>query len=271
MAIDPNIIAGKLWDAILTYGPKLVLAILTLIIGFWIIRHIGKVVDRAMQKKKVDKTLRPFLHKLVTIMLKAMLLISIAGMVGIEVTSFIAVLGAAGLAIGLALQGSLANFAGGVLILLFKPFEVGHFIEAQGAMGTVEKIEIFHTTLKTPDNKIIIVPNGPMANGNVTNYSREETRRLDLTFGIGYNDDIDKARKVINDLVKKDKRILKKPEPQILLSELADSSVNFSVRLWLKGGDYWPVNFEMTEAVKKAFDKNKVSIPFPQMDVHMQK
>ncbi|MBN1275792.1 mechanosensitive ion channel [Candidatus Woesearchaeota archaeon] len=271
MAINPDIIAEKVWDIILTYGPKLLLAIIILVVGFWIIRRVGKVLDKVMARRKVDKTLRPFLHKLVTISLKVLLLISVAGMAGIAVTSFIAVIGAAGLALGLALQGSLANFAGGVLILLFKPFEVGDYIEAQGEAGSVEKIEIFHTTLKTPDNKVVIIPNGPMANGNVTNYSREKTRRLDLVFGIGYGDDIDKARKVMADIIKKDKRVLKDPGPQILLSELADNSVNFTVRLWLKGGDYWPVRFEMTEAVKKSFDKHKIGIPFPQMDVHLHK
>lgn len=269
MALDPDIIANKIWDFVLTYGPKILLAILVLVIGFWMIRRIGKLVDKILQRRKVDKTLRPFLHNITTIGLKVMLLISVAGMIGIEVTIFIAVLGAAGLAVGLALQGSLANFAGGVLILLFKHIQVGEYIEAQGEAGTVEKIEIFHTTLKTPDNKVVIIPNGPLVNSNVVNYSRKPTRRLDLIFGIAYDDDIDEARKVLQDLMKKDKRILKDPSSEVLLSELGDSSVNMTMRVWLKGGDYWPFKFEMTEAVKKAFDKKGLTIPFPQREMHV--
>ncbi|MFP4524488.1 MAG: mechanosensitive ion channel family protein [Candidatus Woesearchaeota archaeon] len=269
MAVDPDTIATKAWELILTYGPKLVLAILTLVIGFWIIGWVGRMIGRAMERRKVDKTLRPFLRKLATVSLKVMLLISVAGMVGIEVTIFIAVLGAVGLAAGLALQGSLANFAGGVLILLFKPFQVGEYIETQGEGGTVERIEIFHTTLKTPDNKVVVMPNGPLANSNVVNFSREPTRRLDLVFGISYDDDIDKARKVLKGLMGKDKRILKEPEPAVLLSELGDSSVDLTVRVWLKAEDYWPFKFEMTEKVKKAFDKHGLTIPFPQREMRV--
>ncbi|MBW2983204.1 mechanosensitive ion channel [Candidatus Woesearchaeota archaeon] len=269
MAVDPDVIGAKAWELILTYGPKLVLAILTLVIGFWIIGWVGRVIGRVMERRKVDVTLRPFLRKLATISLKVMLLISVAGMVGIEVTSFIAVIGAAGLALGLALQGSLANFAGGVLILLFKPFQVGEYIQAQGEGGTVERIEIFHTTLKTPDNKVVVMPNGPLANSNVVNFSREPTRRLDLVFGISYDDDIDKARKVLKGLMGKDKRILKEPEPAVLLSELGDSSVDLTMRVWLKAEDYWPFKFEMTEKVKKAFDKHSLTIPFPQREMRV--
>jgi small conductance mechanosensitive channel len=167
------------------------------------------------------------------------------------------------------LQGSLANFAGGVLILLFKPFQVGEYIQAQGEAGTVNKIEIFHTTLKTPDNKVVVMPNGPLANGNVVNFSREPTRRLDLVFGISYGDDIDKARKVLKGLMGKDKRILKDPEPEVLLSELGDSSVDLTMRVWLKAEDYWPFKFEMTEKVKKAFDRHGLTIPFPQREMRV--
>lgn len=269
MAVDPDVIGAKAWELILTYGPKFVLAILTLVIGFWIIGWVGRMIGRVMERRKVDETLRPFLRRIATVSLKVMLLISVAGMVGIEVTSFIVVVGAAGLALGFALQGSLANFAGGVLILLFKPFQVGEYVEAQGEAGTVERIDIFHTTLKTPDNKVVVMPNGPLANGNVVNYSREPTRRLDLVFGISYDDDIDKARKVLRGLMGKDKRILKEPEPQVLLSELGDSSVDLTMRVWLKAEDYWPFKFEMVEKVKKAFDRHGLTIPFPQREMRV--
>lgn len=269
--VDVNTLSTKAWELILGYAPKFILAVLVLVIGFWVIKGVRNMLRRVFERRKVDPTLRPFLVKLVSVLLKVMLLVSVAGMVGIEVTSFIAVLGAAGLAIGLALQGSLANFAGGVLILLFKPYKVGDYIAAQGEAGMVSEIQIFNTILKTPDNQTIIIPNGPMANGNIKNYSTEEKRRLDMTFGISYDDNIDKAKKVLQGLIDKDKRILKTPTPQILLSELADSSVNFTLRMWLKKENYWDVHFEMMEHVKKSFDKHKISFPYPQMDVYMHK
>ena len=190
-------------------------------------------------------------------------------MVGIATTSFIALLGAAGLAIGLALQGSLANFASGVLILIFKPYKINDFIEAAGIKGTVHEIQVFNTVLKTPDNKTIIIPNSQVSAGTITNYSTEATRRVDMTFGIGYSDDIDKAKSVLSKLLKEDSRVLDNPEIMIVVSELADSSVNFSVRGWVKAADYWGVYFDMHEKVKKTFDKENISIPFPQTDVHL--
>ena len=196
-------------------------------------------------------------------------LISVASMIGIETTSFIAILGAAGLAIGLALQGSLGNFAGGVLVLLFKPFKVGDFIDAQGVAGTVSEIQIFNTIIKTPDNKVIIVPNGAVYNGVITNFSKEATRRVDFVFGIGYGDDIKKAKEVIARLVDADERAMKDPAPTIVVSELADSSVNISCRVWVNASDYWGVFFDLTENVKLTFDAEGISIPFPQQDVHM--
>ena len=271
MAVNPDTIATKAWELILTYGPKVVLAILTLIIGFWIIGWAGKAIGRLMKKRKVDPTLQPFLRRIATVSLKVMLLISVAGMVGIEVTSFIAVLGAAGLAIGLALQGSLANFAGGVLILLFKPYTIGDYITAQGEGGTVNKIDIFHTTLKTPDNRTVIIPNGPLANGNITNYSTEPTRKLEWEFGISYDDDLKKAKKAIEGLLKKEKRILHDQGLQIVISGLGDNSVNITARAWVKKEDYWDVNFDIREKAKLTFDKQGISFPFPQMDVHLQK
>jgi small conductance mechanosensitive channel len=251
------------------YGPALLMAVITLVIGLWVIKILTNGIQRVMQKSRVEPSLHKFLASLFSIILKVLLLISVASMVGIETTSFIAILGAAGLAIGLALQGSLGNFAGGVLILLFKPYKVGDFVDAQGVTGTVNEIQVFNTVLKTPDNKTVIVPNGAISNGIITNFSTEETRRVDMTFGIGYSDDIDKAKAVIQDLVTNDERILAEPAAQIAVSELADSSVNFVVRVWAKTSDYWGIYFDMQEAVKKNFDQNNVSIPFPQQDVHI--
>ena len=190
-------------------------------------------------------------------------------MLGIETTSFVAILGAAGLAVGLALQGGLANFAGGVLILIFKPFKVGDFIDAQGHAGVVSEITVFTTVLKTPDNKTIIIPNGALSNGSMVNYSTEEKRRVDMVFGIGYGDDIAKAKQVLKRIVDEDERVLKDPAPQIVVAELADSSVNFNFRVWCTGSDYWSIYFDMNEKVKLEFDKEGVSIPFPQRDVHL--
>lgn len=251
------------------YVPQLLLALITLYVGWKLIGLALKLLGKAMERSDVEQTLQKFLLSLSNALLKALLLISVASMVGIETTSFIAVLGAAGLAIGLALQGSLSNFAGGVLILLFKPFKAGDFIEAQGEAGVVEEIQIFTTMLKTGDNKTVIIPNGPLANGNITNYSTKPTRRVDFVFGIGYSDDIDKAREVLQGLLDNESRVLKDPESLIVVSELADSSVNFTVRAWVNSADYWGVYFDLTEAVKKAFDNQGISIPFPQQDVHM--
>lgn len=253
----------------ITYGPKLLMAIITLIIGLWIIKFIVKVADKAMTRAKLELSLQRFLGSFTGIVLKILLLISVASMVGIATTSFIAILGAAGLAVGLALQGSLANFAGGVLILLFKPFKVGDFIDAQGYMGTVHAIQIFNTILKTPDNKTIIIPNGPLSNGSMTNFSTEPTRRVDMDFGIGYEDDIARAKSVLNRLVSEDSRIFKDPAFQIVVGELGESSVNFKVRVWCNAEDYWGIFFDMQEKVKYAFDKEGISIPFPQRDVHL--
>jgi len=208
---------------------------------------------------------------MIAVILKIMVIISVASMVGIAMTSFIAILGAAGLAVGLALQGSLANFAGGVLILIFKPFKVGDVITAQGFTAAVKEIQIFQTILKTPDNRTIIIPNAKLSNESLVNFSVEPTRRVDLVFGIGYNDDIEKARKVLQDIIAKDERILTDPAPFVRVSELADSSVNFTLRLWVNAADFWNVHFDTIESVKKQFDTNKISIPYPQMDVHVSK
>lgn len=261
----------KLGDLMLLWGPKLVLAIVVLIVGLWIIKAVTKGMNKVMTKYEYDLTLQKFLIRLVGISLKVMLFISVISMVGVKTTSFVAVLGAAGLAVGFALQGSLGNFAGGVMILLFRPFKVGDFIESQGYMGTVSEIRIFSTILKTPDNKTVILPNGAVSSGSITNFSTEPTRRVDLTFGISYDDDIAKAKSILKGLVDGDGRILKDPEPMIVVSEHADSSVNFFVRPWVNAADYWGVYFDMHEKVKVAFDNEGISIPYPQHDVHMIK
>ena len=253
----------------MTYGPQLVLAIVVLIVGLWIINRFVRVVAAGMERSNTEPTLARFLTSLASIGLKALLLISVASMVGIETTSFIAVLGAAGLAVGLALQGSLSNFAGGVLVLMFRPYKVGDFVEAQGVMGTVHEIQIFNTIMKTPDNKVIIVPNGAISNGIITNFSMEATRRVDFVFGIGYGDDIARAKRTIERLIKEDDRSLSDPEPQIVVSELADSSVNITVRVWVNAADYWGLYFDLMEKVKVTFDAENISIPFPQRDVHL--
>jgi len=253
----------------LEFGPGLLLAILTLVFGLWAIKIVSNVFTKGMEKSKVELSLQKFLTSLVSILLKVLLLISVASMVGIATTSFVAILGAAGLAIGLALQGTLANFAGGVLILFFKPYKIGDFIDAQGISGTVKEIQVFNTVLTTPDNKTIVVPNGVMSNGIITNMSTQPTRRVDMSFGIGYGDDIQKAKDVLRKLIESDERILKTPEPLVAVSQLADSSVNFAVRVWCNTGDYWGIFYDMQERVKIAFDKENLSIPFPQQDVHI--
>ena len=256
-------------DYALQYGPPLLLALAVLIVGLWIVRRVVNLVNQGLEKGETDPTLAKFLVSLVSIVLKALLFISVASMVGIETTSFIAILGAAGLAIGLALQGSLANFAGGVLILMFRPYKVGDFIDAQGVAGVVNEIQIFNTVILTSDNKRIIVPNGSISNGIITNFSAEATRRVDFVFGIGYDDDIAKAKATLQRIVSEDERVFSDPEPLIVVSELADSSVNFTVRVWAKAGDYWGIYFDTTEKVKLVFDQEGISIPFPQRDVHV--
>ncbi|WP_066627140.1 mechanosensitive ion channel family protein [Labilibacter marinus] len=258
-------------DVIIAYGGQLVLAILTLIIGFWVIGKITKAMKKIFKNKHVDETLQPFLIGMLSYLLKILLVISVMTMVGIQMTSFIAILGAAGLAVGMALSGTLQNFAGGVMLLILKPFKKGDFIEAQGYMGIVDEIQIFVTKLKTLDNRNIYIPNGGLSTGSLINFSQEETRRVDFSFGIGYGDDIDKAKSVIAQVIEASGKALKDPEPFIAVGELADSSVNITTRVWVKAPDYWDLFFYMNENVKKEFDKQGISIPFPQRDVHLIK
>ena len=253
------------------WGPKLVGAVLALIIGLYVAKMITGSVDRVMEKNELDPSLRPFLKSLLGTLLKILVVVSVLGMVGIQMTSFIAILGAAGLAVGLALSGTLQNFAGGVMILIFKPFKVGDVIEAQGFTGTVNAIQIFNTILKTPDNKTVIIPNGGLSTSSMVNYSTEPTRRVDWTFGIAYGDDIDKAKEVLSGLLSANEKVLKDPEPFIEIGELADSSVNFTVRAWVNAADYWAVHFYMLENVYRKFGEAGLNIPFPQMDIHLDK
>jgi len=263
-------IFDRMYTLIIRYGMKIILALVVLIVGLIVIKWITKGLVRLMKKSNVNTSLIPFLKTLTNIGLKAMLVISVMGMVGIEMTSFIAVLGAAGLAVGLALSGTLQNFAGGVMILLFKPYEVGHFIEAQGFMGTVKEIQIFTTVLSTPDNRKVIIPNSPLATGSITNFSAMPTRRIDFSFGIGYSDDIDKAKDILLKMAQNDDRVLKEDNPPVVMVEaLGDSSVNLKLRTWVKSEDYWGLFFDITENVKKQFDGARISIPFPQRDVHL--
>lgn len=259
----------KLVEFLVDYGPKVLGAIVVLIIGLWIIGRIARLLKNTFEKREMDPSLRGFLSSMISILLKVLLVISVMSMVGIAVTSFIAILGAAGLAIGLALSGTLQNFAGGVILLIFKPFKVGDYITAEGHSGTVEEIQIFVTYLKTPQNVTIIIPNSGLATNSLTNYSTKPIRRADWSFGIAYGDSYDKAKEVLLKLIEEDERILKDPEPFIALGELADSSVNITVRAWVNSGDFWGVFFDMNEKVYKTFEKEGINIPFPQMDVHM--
>ena len=269
LSVDALRYKDHLIEFIADYGPKLIGAVLVLIIGLWVVKMLTKGFDKLMVKSKMDDSLRPFLMSLVGTLLKLMLAISIMGMLGIEMTSFIAILASAGLAVGMALSGTLQNFAGGVMILIFKPFKVGDFIDAQGHSGTVKEIQIFVTILNTPDNITIIIPNGGLSNDSMINYSSRSTRRVDWTVGVAYGESVEKVRKVIRKLIDDDPRILDDPASFIKVGELADSSVIFTVRGWVKADDYWDVFFDMNEKIYTTFDKEGISIPFPQIDVHV--
>lgn len=251
-------------------GISLLMALAILIVGRQLVKLILRLITVALEKSKVEDTVRIFVTNLLNTLLMILVFIAAINQLGIETTSIIAVLGAAGLAIGLALQGSLSNFAAGILIVIYRPYKVGDYIEAGNHAGTVKDIQIFSTVLKTPDNKIVVVPNGSIMNGSIVNYSDQDTRRVDLIISCSYEDDIDKVRSVLEDILKKEKRILKDPKPQIAVAELADSSVNFIFRPWVKRTDYLPVYYSLLEEVKKRFDKEGISIPYPQSDVHIR-
>lgn len=270
---DKITFTGNYLDMIINFGfeysPKIIGGIIVLLIGLWITKLITKSVGKALAKSKLDQSLIPFLKSLTNAILRILVIITVMGMIGIQMTSFIAIIGAAGLAFGLALSGTLQNFAGGVIILILKPFKVGDFIEAQGFSGTVKEISIFATMLNTADKKLIIIPNGPLSTGSLTNFSTEPQRRVDWKFGMAYGDDVENFKKAINDFFAEDTRILKEPASFIGLSELGDSSVNFAVKAWVNSADYWGVFFDINEKVYKKFGDYKLNIPFPQMDVHL--
>lgn len=267
----PEILQEKGMNLGIDLGIKIATALAIFLIGKFLIKILVRGISRVMQKQDVDKTLETFICNLVRMSLMVVVVIAAIGAMGVETTSFIAIFGAAGLAVGLALQGSLSNFASGVLIILFRPYRVGDYIEAAGIVGSVEQVQILTTILKTGDNKQIIVPNSQIMDSIITNYSANDTRRVDMVVGVSYDDDLDKVRKTLEELLAADERILLEPAPLIAVSELADSSVNFIVRLWVKSADYSGVKFGMTEAIKKRFDKEGISFPFPQQDVHLYK
>jgi small conductance mechanosensitive channel len=262
-------IVGKLQSLGIEYGVKVLGALAVLIIGFWVAKQIRKGIVKLLESSKVDPTLITFVASLTSVIMQVFVVVAALEKLNIKTTSFVAVLGAAGLAIGLALQGSLANFAAGVLLIIFKPFRVGEVIDAGGVLGTVREISIFTTVIDTLDNRKAIVPNAKLTADSITNYSANDTRRVDLIAGISYGDDIDKARSAIQAALAEVPGILEVPPPQILVSEMADSSVNFAVRPWCRPADYWAVYFGVTEAIKKRFDAEDITIPFPQRDVHL--
>ncbi|OUR83566.1 mechanosensitive ion channel protein [Cycloclasticus sp. 46_120_T64] len=259
----------QIQEILTVYGLKLIAALAIFIIGKLLASLIKSGIGKAMTKAKSDPILISFTSNMVYAALLAFVIIAALGQLGIQTTSFIAILGAAGLAIGLALQGSLSNFAAGVLMIIFRPFKQGDFIEGAGVAGVVEEIHIFNTVLRTGDNKTIIIPNASLMNNNIVNYSSKPTRRLDLVIGIGYDDDIKKAKNVLSELMQQEPRILKEPAPTLGLLELADSSVNFAVRPWVNSADYWAVHFDLLENIKLRFDQEGISIPYPQQDIHL--
>jgi small conductance mechanosensitive channel len=264
-----NIDITKLLDTyIIPWSINIVLALAIFIIGKMIVNALAKLIRTVLLKSKMDKILVNFIASIVRTLLLLFVVIAALDRLGIDTTSMIALLGAAGLAVGLALQGSLQNFASGVMLIIFRPFKAGDFVEVAGTSGVVETISIFSSILRTGDNREIIIPNGSIYGGTITNYSARDTRRIDMVFGIGYDDDIKKAKQLLEKIVTSDERVLADPKPVIALSELADSSVNFVVRPWVKSADYWAVKWELTEQVKLQFDEQGVSIPYPQMDVH---
>lgn len=255
---------------LVNYGPKLIGAILAWIIGSWIIKFLVKGLQSLFKRSGFEPSLRSFLVSLTKVLLKILLIISVLGMIGVEMTSFIAILGAAGLAVGMAMSGTLQNFAGGVMLLIFKPFKVGDLIESQGYTGTVKEIQIFVTIILTPENKTVFLPNGAVANGEITNYATEGTIRVDLDFGIGYGESIEAAKKVLYEVVNQHDKVLNNPPPFVGVNSLGDSAVNLAVRPYASPQDYWTVYFDIYEKGKNALDKAGIEIPFPQRVVHQK-
>ena len=259
-----------LFEFATSWGIKLLAAIVVLIVGIKLISMLTKWIKKSPKLDKVDDSLRSFLGSFSKIALYIILVITVAMILGVPATSFITLLASCGVAIGLALQGSLSNFAGGIMILLFKPFKVGDYIEASGESGTVEEISVVYTVLLTPDNKRITIPNGSLTNSVIENYSAEKTRRVDLKFTTAYDADIEKVKKILTEVAESHPKALKDPAPFVRLSEHSDSALTYTVRIWCNSEDYWDVNFDTIENVKEAFDKNGIEIPYPQMDVHVK-
>ena len=269
--MDFNEVWSQLLSSAIDLGLKILIAILVYWIGKFLIDLLYKVVKNTLERRNVDASINTFLLSLIRMVMMFVLIITIIGVLGINTSSFVALFASAGVAIGMALSGTLQNFAGGVMILLFKPYKVGDWIDAAGVSGGVKEIQIFNTILTTADNKLIIIPNGKLSNDTITNYSKAGTRRVDWSFGISYGDDFDKAKAVLTQFINEDKRIMQNPAPAIFLDKLADSSVQVVVRAWVDGGDYWGVFYDMNERVYKEFGKHGLSFPFPQMDVHITK
>lgn len=259
----------KVYDLGALYGLKIISAVAILVLGRLVVGIFTSVIGRLMKNSKTDPTLMKFIISISKVALMTFIAIAALGSLGVQTASFVAVIGAAGLAVGFALQGSLANFASGVMLIIFRPYKGGDYVEAGGTSGSVESIQIFNTVLKTPDNKLVIIPNSKITGDMITNYSAMDKRRIDMVFGIGYGDDIRAAKRILDEIISGDERILKDPAPVVAVLELGDSSVNFAVRPWVKTSDYWSVYFDLTEKVKLTFDSRGISIPFPQRDVHI--
>jgi small conductance mechanosensitive channel len=266
-----EVIVDKLVNYGFEIGKNVVIAIVIFIVGRYLISLVNKVVRAMMERRQLDLAIRTFLGSMINIVLMILLIISVVGALGLQTTSFAALLASAGIAVGMALSGNMQNFAGGLMILFFKPYKIGDFIETQNVMGTVKEIQIFHTILSTPDNKVIFIPNGPLSNGVLTNFSHQLTRRVEWTFGVEYGTDIEEVKRILATLIMNDKRILADPAYLIALHQLADSSVNIVVRAWTKTEDFWTVYFEMNQLVYETFNKEGVSFPFPQLMVHQRK
>lgn len=263
-----ELIIEKLIDQCINVGKNILAAILVYIVGRFLISLLKRMMTSMMERRKVEATIQSFLHSVVNILLNILLVIAVIGALGVNTTSFAALLASAGVAIGMALSGNLQNFAGGLIVLLFKPYKVGDWIEAQGVSGTVSEIQIMHTLLTTIDNKVVYVPNGAMSSGTIINYSRKDTRRIEWIVGVDYGEDIDKVKTIINTLIANDQRILKEPEPFVALHALDSSSVNITIRVWVATQDYWNVYFEMNKNIYDEFNRQGVNFPFPQLTIH---
>lgn len=254
----------------LTYGGRLLIAAIVLIVGFWLTGVVLTKLKKGKLADKLEDTVESFVFNFINIALKAIIIITAIGILGVPMASVITVLATAGAAVGLALQGSLSNLAGGIMLVVFKPFRVGDYIESQGVSGSVEEITIMYTLLNTPDNKVVSLPNGALMNSTITNYSKKDLRRVDLTFSVSYDSDIDRVRDILNSIASAHPLVLKDPAAAVVFTKQGDSALEFTVRAWAKNGDYWTVYFDINEAVKKAFDKMGIEIPYPQMDVHVK-